>query len=851
MRFRVACIVVSISMVLAVAGCGGGSSKPVAPTITWSTPASIVYGTALSSTQLDASASVPGTFTYSPAAGAVPTAGTQTLSATFTPTDTSKYTSATASVTLTVTPATPAVTWVAPAGISYGTSLSATQLDASASVPGTFVYSPAAGQVLTAGSQSLSVTFTPTDATDYTTATATVSLAVSKATPNVTWATPAGIAYGTALSATQLDATASVPGAFVYTPAAGQVPAIGNQTLSVTFTPTDVADYTTAAASVTLAVGKATPAITWAAPADITYGTALSATQLDATASVPGTFVYSPTSGQVLTAGSQTLSVSFTPTDTTDYQSATDSVPLTVNQATPVITWATPAAVTVGAALGSTQLNATANVAGTFVYNPASGTILSNPDPLQLNTTFTPTDATDYTTATSSVLLTVNNPLVTVDYGTQDQLIRGFGGSTAWQGAMSTQQATALFDPVNGLGFSILRLRIDPEGSPAGGGKYGYPYETGGKSDPGGWDGELTNGAEAVGANPNAIVFASPWTPPPSMKIDSSVSGDGYQSPCSPGTDYCGGSLDVTNHGADYAQYLEDFVTFFNDNAGFDLYAISMQNEPNFVPQGSANNPSYESCYWSASDMDTWIANNASVITADPTYPTKLIMPEADSFQPSQAATALEDSAADALISIVAGHLYGVSPTAYPWPTGVSPKELWMTEHYLNSAGNITDAISTAEEVHASMVTGQYSAYVWWGMLGASTSVGNPGLIDSSNAPTNFGYGMGQFSKFIQPGYYRYNATPSYTNGVFISAYAGMEGTTQHYVIVAINDNADTATTSGAVSQPFTINNATVTTVTPYETTSAGGLMPQSAITVSGGAFTYTLPAQSITTFVQ
>jgi hypothetical protein len=48
---------------------------PVTPTITWSTPANIVYGTALSRTQLDAATSVPGTFTYTPDAGTVLGAG--------------------------------------------------------------------------------------------------------------------------------------------------------------------------------------------------------------------------------------------------------------------------------------------------------------------------------------------------------------------------------------------------------------------------------------------------------------------------------------------------------------------------------------------------------------------------------------------------------------------------------------------------------------------------------------------------------------------------------------------------------------------------------------------------------
>ncbi len=60
------------------------------------------------------------------------------------------------------------------------------------------------------------MTLTPTDTTDYTTATQTVSLTVNKATPTITWATPAAITYGTALSATQLDATSGgVAGTFV------------------------------------------------------------------------------------------------------------------------------------------------------------------------------------------------------------------------------------------------------------------------------------------------------------------------------------------------------------------------------------------------------------------------------------------------------------------------------------------------------------------------------------------------------------------------------------------------------------------------------------------------------------
>jgi hypothetical protein len=157
-------------------------------------------------------------------------------------------------------PVTPTITWTAPAAITYGTALSAAQLDASASTAGSFSYSPALGTVLTAGSHSLSVMFTPSNAAAYNTATGSVALTVNKVTPTITWATPAAVASGTALSATQLDASANVAGSFAYSPALGTAMRSGSQGLSVTFTPSDTTDYNTATASVTLTVNSAAPA---------------------------------------------------------------------------------------------------------------------------------------------------------------------------------------------------------------------------------------------------------------------------------------------------------------------------------------------------------------------------------------------------------------------------------------------------------------------------------------------------------------------------------------------------------------------------------------------------------------
>jgi hypothetical protein len=85
-------------------------------------------------------------------------------------------------------------------------------------------------------------------------------------------------------------------------------------------------------------VGKATPTITWPNPGPIPYGTSLSATQLNATASVAGTFTYTPAVGAVPAAGTDNLSVTFTPADTDHYTTATTTVPITVTQGALLVT---------------------------------------------------------------------------------------------------------------------------------------------------------------------------------------------------------------------------------------------------------------------------------------------------------------------------------------------------------------------------------------------------------------------------------------------------------------------------------------------------------------------------------
>ncbi|HBV63341.1 MAG TPA: hypothetical protein DEF45_10010, partial [Rhodopirellula sp.] len=275
---------------------------------------------------------------------------------------------------------------------------------------------PASGTILQAGSdQQLSVSFTPTDSVNYNTASANVLIDVLKATPSISWSNPADISYGTLLSGTQLNATVdgNLPGTRTYDPVAGTLLDVGeNQPLNVLFTPTDTANYNNVGASVDIDVVKADPELSWPDPDDIVYGTPLSGTQLNATVSggVTGNFVYTPGSGDILDAGpDQLLTVDFTPTgvDATRYNAATTTAELNVVKADPSITWNDPAAIPNGTVLSATQLNATADVAGSFTYTPDAGTALGVGNGQTLNVTFSPDDAGNFNTAVASVTIDV------------------------------------------------------------------------------------------------------------------------------------------------------------------------------------------------------------------------------------------------------------------------------------------------------------------------------------------------------------------------------------------------------------------------------------------------------------
>jgi hypothetical protein len=281
-------------------------------------------------------------------------AGTYTVVVTFTSTD-GNYTGGSAQTTFTITPAAPTLT-VSDAGGTFNGSAfaAAAQVNGSASLEGvspTLTYyagsqasgTPLSGAPSAAGTYTVVATFA--GSADYSAATSNpVTFTISPAAPSVSVSDAGGTFNGAAFAAAaQVNGSASLEGVgptLTYyagsqasgTPLAGAPSAAGTYTVVATFAGS--ADYAAAtSAPLTFTIAKASPTVTWANPADITYGTALGATQLDATADVPGTFSYAPAAGTVLGASSQTLSVTFTPTDTADYSSASATVPLTIDPA--------------------------------------------------------------------------------------------------------------------------------------------------------------------------------------------------------------------------------------------------------------------------------------------------------------------------------------------------------------------------------------------------------------------------------------------------------------------------------------------------------------------------------------
>jgi glucuronoarabinoxylan endo-1,4-beta-xylanase len=404
---------------------------------------------------------------------------------------------------------------------------------------------------------------------------------------------------------------------------------------------------------------------------------------------------------------------------------------------------------------------------------------------------------------------------VTVRPKNSQQTITGFGASSAWTAPSmrSDSDADLLFTRDAGIGLTLLRVRIAPPGSPPPDGSCTTA--------------EVTTAQQAVARG--ATVWATPWSPPAFWKSNGSL-------------DY-GGSLLPAN-ADDWANCLAGFVSYMESpSVGVPIAFLSAQNEP------TVGTVDYESCVYTPAQLADFIANHLAPALTRAGLSTPVMAPETQGWGNGQMTSFTEailaSSAATSAVGVFATHSYSGAAAPLPLPAG---KPLWETEWYDQSTPadpGMVDAITVASRIQGDLVDGDVSAWLYWWIYPASDD--NGGLFDqTSGAPAKRLYALGNFSRFILPGYSRILATTSALDpGVSASAY--VDPAASQIVIVAINANTQ------AVSQNFLFDSVATGSWTSYVTSSTENSVSGGNAVASGAnasALTVSLEAQSVTTLV-
>jgi O-glycosyl hydrolase len=462
----------------------------------------------------------------------------------------------------------------------------------------------------------------------------------------------------------------------------------------------------------------------------------------------------------------------------------------------------------------------------------------------------------------------------------REQVIDGFGASSAWTAPdMGDAGADLTFstDPaVGGAGLSLLRVRIAPDGT----------------------CGEIATAQEAIARG--ATVWATPWSPPPEWKTGTDDAGNG-------------GSLLPMYYGA-WANRLVSAVQSLQAQ-GVHLVGLSAQNEPttpasyesclytptelvDFVGQylapalsnagllgvpidtgaidtgaidtgaidtgaidtGAIDAGAIDAGAIDAGALDTG-AIDAGAIDAgaiDAGGALKIIAPETQdwtTFAQFEGAIWADDAGRNA-VGILASHSYAeTSPSPVP-AVAQAGKSLWETEVSDPAADpGILSGLWVASSIHQALVSANANAWHYWWIYPQGPGNGalyDPAPTGSGNpVPTKRLYAMGNFSRFVRPGFFRVNATenPQPCAPVEVSAYTDQQSA--NLVIVAIN--------SGTVpfAQGFVFDGVTTGSWTSFVTSSSQNLEDGGEVSnggldggPDGSRIVFMLAPQSVTTLV-
>lgn len=427
----------------------------------------------------------------------------------------------------------------------------------------------------------------------------------------------------------------------------------------------------------------------------------------------------------------------------------------------------------------------------------------------------------------------------TINWTSPQQTIVGFGGANEAQFANMTNSALVFGNAPGQLGYTALRPGV------ANGGDMPGSCTTVNSGCAG-----LISDMQAVNAA-GGVVVPAPWSLPASMKSNSSTK-------CSPGS----GILSPGSYGAG-ATYLSNYITSVKNFAGVTIYALAVQNEPDFCPP-------YDGTLYSGPQLQTFIKNNLGPTLASAGQTATLISLSDSAHYSglsSIATPCATDPTCNAFVGAYSFHPYDASVSgstvgSMPLPSGLSSsKGYFATEMSQSNSGgtgygpscsSYTTFVNTISDglcwgsVWDQLLNNNVNLIMYWQINDfggtAPPTATNTSLISNAAAGsvvTKRAYVLAQYAKFVRPGYQRIAATARPLSTVSVTAYKSGNN------LSAVLTNYDTS--SHAITLTLT-NAPNFTTLTPTITSATQNIVALSSVAVSGNSVTYTVPAQSIVT---
>jgi glucuronoarabinoxylan endo-1,4-beta-xylanase len=424
----------------------------------------------------------------------------------------------------------------------------------------------------------------------------------------------------------------------------------------------------------------------------------------------------------------------------------------------------------------------------------------------------------------SAVSCTRTIQTITVDWASTRQTIDGFGAAGAGQLQTLTLAQMNFFYTSSGIGLQWYRMQIYPDPADCQTDQATVPDGNGScvtvPSGPtiAGSDLFMAQAAVARGAR----VFASEWSPPGSMKDNGA-----FQT----GGNMIGNSTNYRN----LANIQAAFVTLMKGTYGVPIYAISPQNEPELTSH-------YPTCVWTTTQLHDYIPYLRSALNTAGYSSVKIMVAEDTPWTIHTAAGPMDDATTAADIAIVASHGYAVpqpsGPLSFENDTG---QHVWQTEVADSNPydGTIASALNYASQIHYYLTNAHVNYWGYWLLDANGDFDDNEALTDKHNNIAKRAYAIGNWSRFVLPGWHMVSVTNS--TSLLVTAFtnpAGNSGT-----VVAVNNG------KSSVSVTFSVGTTMGSSVTPYLTSSSASLAEQTATTVSSGSFSATVPSRSIETF--